>query len=78
MSLMYKSVIVIARLSLFWHQEKNVTVRFTNRKHCLSVLRNRKKLMSIRNKQKNFPDSRFFLGKNLTPMNSKIAFICRE
>ena len=34
--------------------------------------------MSIDNKEKNFPDSRFFIGKNLTPMNSKSAFICRE
>ena len=34
--------------------------------------------MSIDNKEKNFPDSRFSIGKNVTPMKSKIAFICRE
>ena len=60
------------------HQEKNAIVRFTNRKHCLSALRNRKKLMSIDYKEKNFPGSGFFIGKNLTPMNSKIDFICQE
>ena len=34
--------------------------------------------MSIDNKEKSFADARFFIGKDLTPINSKNAFICRE
>ena len=34
--------------------------------------------MSIGKKEKNLPDSRFFISENLTPMDSKIAFVCQE
>ena len=34
--------------------------------------------MSIYNKEKKLPDSRFFISENITPINSAIAFICRE
>ena len=66
-------------MSSFWHQEnQNVNARFTNRKHCLPALRNKKKIVPINNTKKNLADSRFFHSKTLTPMNSKVAFICRE
>ena len=54
-----------------------VIIRFTKRKHCLSAFCNRKKLMPI-GKEKNLPNSRFFISKNLIPMNSKILSICPE
>ena len=41
-------------------------------------MRNRKKLWSIDNKQKKFPDSRFFVSESLIPMNKKIAEIYTE
>ena len=62
----------------FGIKKKNVIVQFTNRKHCSFALHNRKKLMSFDNKEKNLPNSGFFISENSTPMNSKLAFICWE
>ena len=56
----------------------NVIIRLVNRKHCLSALRNRKKLKSLDCKAKKLPKSSFYISENLTPMNSKLSYLCRE
>ena len=50
-------------------KKKNVIVRVINRKHCLKVLRNKKKLKSINKNVMDICNANLFISENLTPVN---------
>ena len=59
-------------------KKKNVIAPVINKKHCLKTLRNKKKLMSIDKNSIGIPNANLFIGENLTPASSKLAFNCRK
>ena len=59
-------------------KKENVIVPVINKKHCLKTLRNKKKLMSIDKNSIGIPNANLFIGENLTPASSKLAFNCRK
>ena len=59
-------------------KKKNIIVRVVNRKHCLRALWNNKTLKSIDKNAIGIPNANLFISKNLTPVNSKLAFDCRK
>ena len=59
-------------------KNKNVAVRFINRKHRLKALRKKKKLKAIDKNAIGICNANLFISENLTPTNSKLAFNCRN
>ena len=58
---------------------KNTIVRFVNRKFCNIALEKKKQLMSLNKTELGFkPDVALYISENLTPLNQRLAWQCRE
>ena len=60
-------------------KSQKTIVQFVNRKNCIEILFNKKKLSSIDCSTHNFmQNTKIFANENLTPMNEPIAYNCRK
>ena len=57
---------------------KKTIIRFVNRKNAKKALLNRKELKTIGKSSIGLSNTDIFINENLTPMNNKLAFICRK
>ena len=60
-------------------EEKDIDIRFVNRKSFNKIFKNKKKLAKLNNEKQNFREgTNIFVSESLTPMNEPIAFTCRK
>ena len=58
---------------------QNTIVRFVNRKFCYDALEKKANLKNINNNDLGFESrTKLFFSENLTPLNQKLAWMCRE